>query len=65
MNNIELEAKTDRELLIIAIGLLNSLNDTVSKHEKWINGNGSKAPGAKFQLYILWGVFLAILTKIF
>lgn len=61
-NDINLNAKTDRELLIIAVERLNALCHKVEKVRKWKDGNG--VPGAQFQLWVLWMVFLAVLAKV-
>ncbi len=63
MTPIDLEAKSDRELLIMAVGLLNTIQETVDKHEKWINGQNGK-PGAKFQIWVMWALFVAMIAKI-
>lgn len=43
-----------------AIIRLEPFCDKVEKHDKWIHGNG--IPGARTQLYILWGVFVVLGT---
>jgi len=62
MNDIDINAKTDRELLIMVVEKLNAVCHEQKKIDRWVHGNG--VPGAKFQLYILWAVFLAILAKL-
>ncbi len=37
--------------------------DDVSSLKKWRDGNSW--PGARFQVYVLWAVFVAILAKVF
>lgn len=63
MDDIELTAKTDRELLIILVEKVNASCKKLEKHDLWINGNG--IPGARFQVYVLWAVFIGILIKVF
>jgi len=60
-NKIDLDAKTDRELLIMAVQELNALSKCVEKIRKWKDGNG--IPGAQFQLWVLWAVFVFIVAK--
>ena len=60
--DLDLNAKTDRELLLIAVQRLNTLCHRVSRVEEWKEGNG--VPGAQFQLRVLWIVFLGVLAKI-
>ena len=36
--------------------------DEVDSLKKWRDGNG--LPGARFQLWLLWGVFAAVVTKL-
>lgn len=60
---LEIQAKSDRELLIMMVDKLNTSCRLVEKHDKWINGNG--IPGAKFQVWVMWGVFIAIAIKVF
>ena len=52
MSDIELHAKSDRELLLIAIGKLNGICDKVERHELALEGNGKM--GLKSQVRILW-----------
>lgn len=61
-DNIDLNAKSDRELLLIAVERLNSLCHKVERIRKWKEGNG--VPGAQFQLWVLWAAFLAVLAKL-
>lgn len=51
MTDIDINAKTDRELLIMAISKLNSMCDTVQKHETLFYNNGF---GIIFQVKALW-----------
>ena len=44
MDKIDFETKSDRELLILAVQLLNGVEDRVCKIEKWRDGNGT--PGS-------------------
>ena len=64
MTDIDIHAKTDRELLIMVVGKLNTLCDCVSQHDKDLNGNGKM--GVKAQVRILWimagGVWAAFLV---
>lgn len=62
LETIEFEKKTDRELLILAIQLLNGTCKEVNGLKKWRDGNGT--PGAKFQIWVLWAVFVAVLAKL-
>ena len=59
---IEFDKKTDRELLILAIQLLNGTCKDVTKLKEWRDGNG--VPGARFQIWVLWAVFMAVLAKL-
>ena len=43
-----------------AIIRLEPVCEKVEKHEKWIHGNG--VPGARTQLYVLWGFFIVLGT---
>jgi hypothetical protein len=52
MTDIDISAKTDRELLIMAVKELNHISHRVSKHDKWLAGNGW--PGIRFQVGVLW-----------
>ena len=58
MTEIELHAKSDRELLLLAVQKLNAVCPLVEKHEKFIYGNGT--PGVRTQVYILWGCFVIV-----
>ncbi len=60
---LEIEAKSDRELLIMMVDKLNSSCRLLEKHDKWINGNGK--PGAKVQIWVMWAVFIALAVKVF
>lgn len=64
MTDIDIHAKTDRELLIMVVGKLNGLCDCVDRHDKDLNGNGKI--GMKAQVRILWllagGVWAAFLV---
>ena len=60
---LEIEAKSDRELLIMMVDKLNNSCRLLEKHDKWINGNGK--PGAKFQIWVMWAVFIALAVKVF
>lgn len=62
MTDIEIHSKTDRELLIMIVGKVNMTCDQVDALTKWKEGNGF--PGAQFQIRIMWGVFVAILAKL-
>jgi len=53
-DKIELEAKSDRELLIMAVMKLNHVGEDVIKCKRAIWGNGKF--GIKFQMVILWGL---------
>lgn len=61
MTDLDINAKTDRELLIMVVDKLNHMCNKVDRHDKWINGNG--VPGAKLQVWVLWAVFIAIVLK--
>jgi len=52
MTDINIHAKTDRELLILAVTKLNGICDTVGQHDRDLNGNGKM--GMKAQVRILW-----------
>ena len=58
MTDIELHAKTDRELLLIAIGQLNNLCHTQERHAKTLYGNGW--PGLVFRVSLLWVLVLIL-----
>lgn len=58
MSDIEIHSKSDRELLIMVVSKLNTLCEIQRQHDRWILGNG--IPGAKTQLYILWGCFIGL-----
>ena len=62
MTDIELHAKTDRELLIMVVDKLNTLAELVGKHEKCLAGNGW--PGLKFQVRVMWAAFISLLVYI-
>ena len=62
MTDLDINAKTDRELLIMVVDKLNSICNRVDKHDKWLAGNGT--PGLRFQVWVLWCVFLAVLGKV-
>lgn len=62
MADIEIHSKTDRELLIMIVGKVNTTCEQVEALTKWKEGNGM--PGAQFQLRVMWLCFLAILGKI-
>lgn len=62
MTDMEIHAKTDRELLIMIVGKVNTVCDNVDGLTKWKDGNGM--PGAQFQIRVMWLCFVAILTKI-
>lgn len=63
MDDLDLNTKTDRELLLIAVQRLNNVCEDVKTLKKWRDGNGM--PGAKFQIAVMWVVFLFILAKVF
>ena len=62
MTDIDISAKTDRELLIIAVEKLNNVCAKVERHDKWIHGNG--IPGAKFQVWLMWAVFVFVIFRL-
>jgi len=62
MTDIDIHAKTDRELLVMIVGRLNSTCDKVDKVITWKEGNGT--PGAQFQLRVMWACFIAIAVKL-
>ena len=62
MTDLDINAKTDRELLIMVVDKLNSICNRVDKHDKWLAGNGT--PGLRFQVWVLWAVFLAVIGKV-
>ena len=55
-DDIRLEAKSDRELLIMLVDKLNHVCGKVDKHDRWLAGNG--VPGIRTQVYIMWAVFI-------
>jgi hypothetical protein len=61
--DLEVHAKSDRELLIMLVSKMNNSCKILEKHDKWINGNG--IPGAKFQVWVMWAVFIALAVKVF
>lgn len=63
MTDIEIAAKSERDLLIMLIDRTNSACTLLEKHDKWINGNG--VPGARFQVWVMWAVFLALIVKVY
>lgn len=63
MTDIDIRAKSDRELLIMLVDKVNTTCKLVENHDKWINGNG--LPGAKLKMWLMWAVFVAIAIKIF
>jgi hypothetical protein len=60
MTDIDITAKSDRELLIMVVDKLNSIERLAYRHNKWIEGNG--LPGARFQLWVLWTAFLGLVA---
>ncbi len=62
MNDIELHAKTDRELLIMVVDKLNGVCNSVVKHEKTLAGNG--VPGLVFQVRVMWAAFISLLVYV-
>jgi hypothetical protein len=54
MEKIELEQKSDRELLIMAVLQQNQIIDMVVTHHKTLYGNGK--PGLVFLVTVLCGV---------
>jgi hypothetical protein len=62
MTDLDINAKTDRELLIMVVDKLNNICNRVDRHDKWLSGNG--VPGMRFQVWVLWFVFLAVLGKV-
>jgi len=58
--DIRLEAKSDRELLIMLVDKLNHVCGKVDKHDKWLSGNGT--PGLRFQVWVLWASFIGALA---
>ena len=56
MTDLEIHAKTDRELLVMACMQLNDVCKKVVKLDKAVHGNGKI--GIKTQVYILWGIFI-------
>lgn len=62
MTDIEINAKTDRELLIMIADKLNTTCDKVDNVAAWKEGNGT--PGAQFQLRVMWACFIAIAVKL-
>lgn len=59
---IELEAKSDRELLLMIAAQQNVICRSVNTLMSWKNGNGT--PGAQFQIRLMWLCFMAVITKI-
>jgi hypothetical protein len=60
MNEITPEDKLDKvyEFCIRMEPVIQDVKDL----KKWKEGNG--IPGARFQLWLLWGVFAAVVTKL-
>lgn len=58
MTDIDIHAKTDRELLIMAIEKLNGLCDKVEKHEQTLYNAGW---GITAQIKVIWGVGVIVL----
>ena len=52
MTDIELHAKSDRELLIMLVDKVNTSCAIIQKHDKSLYGNG--LPGLVFQAFALW-----------
>lgn len=63
MDDLDLNAKSDRELLLIAVQRLNGVCGEVESLKKWRDGNG--VPGARFQIAVMWAVFIFFAVKIF
>ena len=57
-DEIEIETKSDRELLIIAVQKLNNMTKWQSKADKTIYGNGW--PGLTFRFWALCVAFLIL-----
>ena len=55
MTDIDISAKTDRELLIMVVDKLNTMCNRVDKHDKALYNNGY---GALFQIRMLWTLAL-------
>ena len=56
---------TDEEFrfkVLEALTRLEPVCEDVKSLKKWRDGNG--LPGARFQLWLLWGVFAAVVTKL-
>ena len=56
---------TDEEFktkVLEALIRLEPICEDVKSLKKWRDGNG--VPGARFQIYILWAVFCAVVAKI-
>ena len=62
MTDLDISAKSDRELLIMVVDKLNNICNKVERHDKWLSGNG--IPGMRFQVWVLWAVFLAVVGKL-
>lgn len=60
MEKIELEQKSDRELLIMAVLQQNHIIDMVATHHKTLYGNGK--PGIVFTVTVLCGVVLLLVA---
>jgi len=58
-NEIDVSAKTDRELLIMVVDKLNSVCSKVNKVDKAVHGNG--VIGLKTQVLILWCALFALM----
>lgn len=58
--DIRLEAKSDRELLIMLVDKLNHVCGKVDRHDKWLAGNGT--PGLRFQVWVLWACFVGAIS---
>lgn len=63
MDPIDLNAKTDRELLILVAQKQNEIIAILNPIFTWVYGNGK--PGAKTQLYVLWASFLVFCGWVF
>lgn len=57
-DNIDISAKTDRELLIMVVDKLNGLCGKVVKLDKTVHGNGK--PGLQTHVLLLWVSILII-----
>lgn len=66
--DIDIHAKSDRELLIMVVNKLNGMCDSVEKHERTLYNNGFGIAAQVRVLWILalgiWSIFLVWARKV-